>query len=118
LDPERRRALHRKVAAALDPDRQRERATAADPDVGPVRRVPPEVLAHHYLEGGLPDRAARLLLEASERAALLDAGPEALHARDLAARAAEWTGRLEAPDQPTRQDRTASSQVSRTLSGE
>ncbi|MGD2116649.1 MAG: hypothetical protein PVG07_16470, partial [Acidobacteriota bacterium] len=77
LDPARRRALHRKVAAALD----------AKPAAGV-----PEVLAHHYLEGGAPDRAVPLLLEAAERAALLGAEPEARHARDLAARVAERPG--------------------------
>lgn len=81
LGPERRRALHRKVAEALE-------AAPGSPDEPPYQ-VPPEVVAHHHLEGGAPERAAPLLLEAAERAELLDARAEAVYARDLAARSAE-----------------------------
>ena len=53
LDPERRRALHAKVAAALELR------------IGPPDRVPPEVLAHHFHEGGDTERARRLAAEAA-----------------------------------------------------
>jgi len=64
LDPVRLQALHAKVAAALE-------LRIGSPD-----RVPPEVLAHHFLEAGEPERARRLLDEAAKRAERVGAVPE------------------------------------------
>lgn len=69
LDPERRRALHGKVAAALELR------------IGPPDRVPPEVLAHHFLRGSALERARNLLIEAAARAETLGAATEAAYSR-------------------------------------
>lgn len=61
----RRRDLHRSVAAALEVER---------PDLAERE---PEVLAHHFANGGEPDRAIPLLLRAGERAMQRGANAEA-----------------------------------------
>lgn len=64
LDPSRRRALHAKVAAALELR------------IGPPYRIPPEVLARHFREAGDAERARQLLDEAAARAEALGAVQE------------------------------------------
>jgi tetratricopeptide (TPR) repeat protein len=77
LDEGHRVELHRRVAAAL-----------VDVDVEDV-----DALGHHYWEGGIPERAARFLLEAGLRAEELNAFATArqhLQAAHGAAAAAKW----------------------------
>jgi len=93
LDPARRRALHLKVAAALEG----------------ASKVPLEVLAHHYLAGGANERAVSLLLKAAALAESIDAHAEAVYARDLASRASRASNTASS---------TTSSQPSLTEPGE
>lgn len=92
LDPVRRRALHLKVAAALER----------------TSRVPFEVLAHHYLAGGANERAVALLLKAAALAESIDAHAEAVYARDLASSAsrASTTASSTAVSQPSVAERS------------